>query len=125
MTACIDTKFIFALFFTIFFNFSIHCMEEAITEKNDDRVSLIEQLSDDVLILIFNQRINDILNTVSRDQRKKEFEALLYSICFACKRFHKLGGRLKKYFDENNNYPIEELRNMIFGKLDYYWNEQC
>lgn len=116
---------ILGLFINICIYLSSNCMQEGDFDEpivnSEYETSFIEQLPDELLLLVFNQRTNNIINTNYPDKAEKEFKEFFYANCLVNKRFYMFRSDLKKHFDKNKKYQIAEIRNMVFGKLNYNW----
>ena len=97
---------------------------EQLDNKINDQDSLIEQLPNEMLFSIFIQRINNIIETNNPKQAETEFKKFFYNMCLVNKDFYNLAGNLKQYFDANKKYMVQDIRNIIFSKLNPGWEAE-
>ena len=104
---------------------TINCMHEGNVEQDlnvqcvDE--ALMEQLPNELLLLILIQRTNNIINTNHPSQAEKEFKEFFNSISLVSKRFGEFEQNLKDHFAKNKKYSTQDIRNMIFSKLNHTW----
>lgn len=96
----------------IFVNIQINSMEEKNSVELDEQIiSYIEKLPNELLLLIFYSKIDNIINNNNSAEAKREFKIFLSSICLTKKRFLAFKKDLEEYFDKNKIEVTDMLIN--------------
>lgn len=102
------------LFFVLLLtNLTVQSMEEENIEKcemDENGLSSIERLPDELLLLIFQYKIHDTINTNDAIQSSKEFRDILIALCLANKKFYGFKNILKQYFAKFKKLEISNVK---------------